>query len=318
MLKLSIIIPAYNVSKKIIKTLDSIYSQNSKYDFEVICVCGPSTDDTTEIIENYATNHNNLSVIKYEKANLIGARKLGIKAANGQYITFCDGDDAQSNDFINFFVEKMDETGADLVNAGFCYVFPHFKWRTLFRKNRSYNREQYYRALVGDAVVKGYLWCKVFKAEVLKDFDFYVPETNIFREDMYLNIVFGTRINNVKTYTKNVYYYDKSGDSVFSSINKRRVFDFFKIIGFERWMIEKTCDEKTLKFYRSKGGWRNFQIGLDYIYCKKAFTKEERKVLRHDIRRWLKIFKSKNPLPINEGPREEYINAYKDCLIYEK
>ena len=314
MLKLSIVVPAYNVGKKIGKTLDSIFSQDAKYPFEVICVCGPSTDNTKDVIREYIKKHDNLKIVEYEKANLIGARKVGIQEAQGEYLTFCDGDDAQHKDFINFFVSKMDQTGADMVNAGFCYVINKFKWKTIFRKTRKYDRNQFYRALVSDAVMKGYLWCKTFKTSILKSIDFYVPETNIFREDMYLNLVFGTRIHNVYTYYRNVYYYDKSGDSLFSSINKKRMYDFFRIIGFQRWMIEKTCDKKTLDFYRSKDHWRKFQVIYDYLYCLKAFSKEERTQLKKEMRRWLKIFRSKDPLPKDEGPWKEYIEQYENRI----
>ncbi|WP_306572243.1 glycosyltransferase family 2 protein, partial [Segatella buccae] len=64
MLKLSIIIPAYNVEGYIGRCLDSIYFQNSDEEvWEVIVINDGSTDTTAKVVEGYKQKHNNLNLI---------------------------------------------------------------------------------------------------------------------------------------------------------------------------------------------------------------------------------------------------------------
>ena len=95
MMKLTYIIPAYNASETIIDTLDSIYSQSlSKDVYEVIVVDDCSTDNTYNIVEQYAEKHYNLRLIhQIENHRQGAARNRGLASANGEYITFVDADD---------------------------------------------------------------------------------------------------------------------------------------------------------------------------------------------------------------------------------
>ena len=95
MLKLSFILPCYNVERYIADCLNSIYAQGLPEDeFEVICVNDCSTDGTRDIIAEYVSRHSNLALIDHSK-NLTagGARNTGINAAQGEYIWFVDPDD---------------------------------------------------------------------------------------------------------------------------------------------------------------------------------------------------------------------------------
>lgn len=94
-LKLSYILPCYNVERFVSECLDSIYTQDMpEEDFEVICVNDCSTDGTRAIIADFSEKHSNLTLIDHEK-NLTagGARNTGIEVAKGKYIWFVDPDD---------------------------------------------------------------------------------------------------------------------------------------------------------------------------------------------------------------------------------
>lgn len=95
MLKLSFILPCYNVERYIADCLNSIYAQGLPEDeFEVICVNDCSMDGTRSIIAEYASRHPNLTLIDHsENLTAGGARNTGIKVARGEYIWFVDPDD---------------------------------------------------------------------------------------------------------------------------------------------------------------------------------------------------------------------------------
>ena len=307
---LSIIIPAYNVEHDIERTLDSIFSQVHNYQIEVITINGPSSDNTRKVIENYAKSQPNLKFINYDEKNSLGARELGIKNATGRYITFCDGDDRQSEDAISVLVTKMDETGADMINAGFYYEKKNGTRPTFFRKNAVLNQVQLYKYLLKDDYVRGYLWNKIYKAEVLKSVNFHMPSYNIYRDDAYFNFLVAHSINKTVLIKNPIYYYNKVNASTFSGANKSRILSFIKILGFEKWAIEEVNNPKLVKYFNSMKLRRWMQIRFDLFLNKKAYTKKEYKQEKRAINGYLKIINSKNKLPIPGMPWEELIKPY--------
>lgn len=93
-LKLSIIIPVYNVEKYIARCLDSIFNQNiDDACFEVIVVNDGTPDNSMQIVESYVTMHRNLTVINQDNQGLSVARNTGLAKASGDYVWFVDSDD---------------------------------------------------------------------------------------------------------------------------------------------------------------------------------------------------------------------------------
>ena len=93
-MKLSIIIPVYNVEKYVLRCLDSCYRQDlPESDYEVICVDDGSTDNSSSLIETFAKKHNNIVVLHQSNAGQSAARNYGLKKAKGDYIWFIDSDD---------------------------------------------------------------------------------------------------------------------------------------------------------------------------------------------------------------------------------
>jgi glycosyltransferase involved in cell wall biosynthesis len=93
-MKLSIIIPAYNVSRYLDKCLETCFNQDlPENDYEVIVVNDGSDDNTLEIAMHWKDLHGNMRVITQENQGLSMARNNGLKEAKGEYIMFLDSDD---------------------------------------------------------------------------------------------------------------------------------------------------------------------------------------------------------------------------------
>lgn len=93
-MKLSIIIPAYNLEGYIDKCLESICNQTfDKCDMEVIVVEDGSTDATPQILDEWAEKIEYITVIHKANEGVSAARNMGIDIAKGEYIFFFDGDD---------------------------------------------------------------------------------------------------------------------------------------------------------------------------------------------------------------------------------
>jgi len=92
-MKLSVIIPVYNVEKYLSKCLDSVIHPELE-DYEIIAVNDGSTDSSPAILEDYRARYCELiKVIHKENGGQGTARNLGLEAARGEYILFIDSDD---------------------------------------------------------------------------------------------------------------------------------------------------------------------------------------------------------------------------------
>lgn len=111
-MKLSIIIPAYNVEQFIPKCLDSIFGQNCS-GFEVIVVNDGSNDATPALLKGYAEKHSNLNVINQDNAGMSTARNRGLEVAKGEYVMFVDSDDWLCNNALESLCPNLN--GEDIV-----------------------------------------------------------------------------------------------------------------------------------------------------------------------------------------------------------
>lgn len=117
MIRLSFILPCYNVGRYIGECLDSIYSQGvAENEFEVIAVNDCSTDGTRTVLAGYAEKHANLTILDH-KQNLTsgGARNTGIQAAKGDFIWFVDPDDAIRDHCLGEVMGRAAEKDADIL-----------------------------------------------------------------------------------------------------------------------------------------------------------------------------------------------------------
>ena len=116
-MKLSIVIPIYNVGKYVRKTIDSVTSQT--YDnLEIVCVNDGSTDDCPQILSAYAAQDKRIKVVNQQNQGTYIARQVGVEAAEGDYIVFLDGDDELKPDACAQIVSMVNETDADIVQFG--------------------------------------------------------------------------------------------------------------------------------------------------------------------------------------------------------
>ena len=99
-MRVSVIIPVYNLEKYIGRCLDSLISQDFS-DYEVIIVNDGSTDNTAQICDEYAEKYNFIKAVHKENGGVSSARNLGIDLAEGEYIMFVDGDDYVTSNYIS-------------------------------------------------------------------------------------------------------------------------------------------------------------------------------------------------------------------------
>lgn len=122
-MKLSIIVPVYNVEKFLNKCLDSLIGQTME-NYEIILVDDGSKDASGRICDDYAERYPELvRVLHIDNGGQGRARNFGIETARGEYLGFVDSDDWVETDMYPKLCQRADETGADVVVCDFMAEF---------------------------------------------------------------------------------------------------------------------------------------------------------------------------------------------------
>ena len=119
-MKLSIIVPVYNVKAFLNKCVDSLLAQDlPKEDFEIILVDDGSTDGSGKLCDSLAAEHGNIRVIHQQNRGLSGARNAGIPVASGDYILFVDSDDYLCPNVLGTLVGLAEEQDLDILRFNY-------------------------------------------------------------------------------------------------------------------------------------------------------------------------------------------------------
>ena len=113
-LKVSVIIPVYNVEQYLNQCLDSVINQTLK-DIEIICVDDGSTDNSFKMLEEYAQKDNRIKVIHQKNKGAAAARNEGLYIAQGKYLSFLDSDDFFEIDMLEQMYNCAEKYNTDIV-----------------------------------------------------------------------------------------------------------------------------------------------------------------------------------------------------------
>lgn len=152
-MKISVIVPVYGVEAFLHECVDSLLNQTYS-NLEIILVDDGSPDRCGEICDHFANQDNRVRVIHKENGGLSDARKTGLAAATGDYVTFVDGDDWLDGNTFECCVDVIQRDDADCVMYGYVKEYSHRKIPVhLFDGDFSYDAEHseelIHRRLVG-------------------------------------------------------------------------------------------------------------------------------------------------------------------------
>lgn len=178
-IKVSVIVPIYNVEKYLPRCVDSLVNQTLK-EIEIILVNDGSPDHSQEIIDAYAQQYPGKVIpLSKENGGLSDARNYGLPYAKGEYIAFLDSDDYADITFLEKMYQKAKETDAEIVVCGYYAVDEttgKYRWLqkgnefecslaenpTLIHKNSPYAWNKIYKRSLfertGLRYPKGLLW----------------------------------------------------------------------------------------------------------------------------------------------------------------
>lgn len=179
--QLSIIIPAYNCEKYIAKCINSVLSQELKYTHEIIIVNDGSTDNTSNVLNQYR-NIKNIHIIEQENKGFSGARNTGIDFATGRYLMFLDSDDEILENGIEKLLERAYTYDTDIVEGGFKWIYSNGKY---IDKPCSDVIKEILNPL---GILEGFFWGKVYKSEIFDGIR--LPEGYWFEDSLNVHVLF--------------------------------------------------------------------------------------------------------------------------------
>ena len=210
MAEISVIVPVYNVELYIEKCIKSIVNQTFS-DIEILLVDDGTKDKSGEICEYYSEKDVRIKVIHKENGGLSDARNVGMQFATGKYIIFIDSDDYIKEDMLEYMYNNIKKSGADFSTCGVYDVYGDHVVKQKYFKEELVSGEQAFSYILQGTNIKGAIWNKLFKREVIENLEFPVGKTY---EDVFFTCDLMERVNHVYVGTQPKYYYIHRENSI--------------------------------------------------------------------------------------------------------
>lgn len=215
--KVSIIIPVHNAEEYLRTCIESALNQTLS-DLEVICVDDFSSDNSFDILKEYASRDERIKLIHYaENKSSSQARKDGVLSAQGRYIMFLDADDSLELTACEKLTDLMDKTKVDILQFGtFVDAVPTVKrssvaWFENFTKPYEgvLQGKAVFEACFRDKKYRFNLWNKIYTSVLCKKAFSFVDDGCIPKaQDLYAFFILSWFANSYYGINEKLYHYN--------------------------------------------------------------------------------------------------------------
>ena len=237
MIKVSIIVPIYNVSKYLHHCIDSLISQTHD-NLEIILIDDGSTDGSGEICDDYAKRDSRITVIHQDNAGSANAKNAGLDAATGHFIAFVDSDDWVESNWIEKMLAVSIENDADVVECSFLKEFVSHSENGNDSNFTStvFKTEDYLFNYRGNWTC-ALFWNKLYRSNILKNIRFHKERRCI--DDEFFTYKAVTGAKKIVRIEDKLYHYRQRRSSVTqapSTLYQRTTDDIDILAERHRWM----------------------------------------------------------------------------------
>ena len=243
MVKISVIIPTYNVEEYIEDCLNSIINQTFK-DMEIICINDGSQDNTLKILKEYETKDSRIKVIDQKNKGAGSARNAGLNIAKGEYILFIDADDFIELNTLTELYGLAKEKNTDLIifksknfinnpNEPFEEKYNEMEQIPSSFKNKVFS----FKDLLKDfSRIDVTIWTKFFKHDLIENVRF---DEDVIFEDNLFTIDYIFNAHRIYFYDKQLHHRRLRPNSLITNTHNRKHADGIKV---NNRMIKKIKD----------------------------------------------------------------------------
>ena len=304
--KVSFIVPIYNASEYLSRSIESILNQSYK-NIEIILIDDASTDNSKEIIKSYALKDSRIKPI-YSEVNqgVSKTRNLGLKSVSGDYVTFMDADDYITPNMVQIMLEKAIKYDSDLVDSYHLIIYKNktFLEHKPLKEDLTLGNKDNVEMITKSSYVTG----KLIDVKLLKGLLF---DENLRRyEDLVFEHELKLRVKNYCLIKDVIYYYYQVEGSLINSLGeKHKVYlDAAKIV----LDLYKNESEESKQLIESMLFTNAFLTGLTKVIKNDESLDHNFKLLKDYLNKSSKIFKTyKNNKHINRIIKKMF-NKYLD------
>lgn len=260
-MKVSVIVPVYNVSDYIEKCLDSLIHQTLK-EIEIIVINDGSPDNSEEKIKKYLKKNKNIKYYVKENGGLSSARNYGLNYATGEYIAFLDSDDYVTEDMYFKMYEKAKENNFDMVVCDINYLYKDKTLRVSSGiKNDTKNIKSVYKSIHPAA------WNKIFKKELFSNNIYF--KKGVWFEDVEFIYRLLPFIKSIGVVHENFNQYVQRDGSITNTINKK-IYDYvYNMNG-------------VVEFYKENKIYDEYRKELEYVYVRYVYATFIKSILKYN------------------------------------
>jgi glycosyltransferase involved in cell wall biosynthesis len=315
-MKVSIIIPIYNVESKLNRCLASVVNQTYK-NLEIILINDGSTDNSGVLCEEFKKVDDRIIIIHQENKGLSGARNSGMKNLSGDYLYFLDSDDYIEFKAIEILVERASRTNADIVIGNYSIVNEknEITKRNQFEKevftedmwNSSSERFKYFFGQSYGTTA----WNKLYRVDFLNRLNIDFERNDlIFAEDLLFNMKIFLNFPHIEMVNQYTYFYYKVSGSITTTYKPDLAKRYINLLeSFYNYANEtnKINDTKDLILYYTFTAIDNTCLN-EYEYSDKIYKEIKKNLLLYSNNSL--IFKSMNDLSkgryLGDVPRKDW------------
>ncbi len=262
--KISVIVPVYNVEKYLEECLSSLIHQTLS-DIEIICVNDGSSDNSLKIIQDFQLKDKRIKIINKENSGYGETMNKGLDLATGEYIGIVESDDFVKSEMFEELYKIASKNEADVVKSDFYFYFTKEKQA---RKADKVRDKKCFSIKDDVSVLKTMpsIWSGIYRREFLIQNSLRFLETpGASYQDT--SFAFKTLCCAKKIiFTKNAYLYYRSDNENSSVKSKSKVFcicdEFDEITKFlnENPKIKSIVNNQKLKIQFNRYKWNTIRI----------------------------------------------------------
>jgi glycosyltransferase EpsH len=241
----SVVVPVYNVAEYLPGCLDALLAQQD-VSLEIIAVDDGSSDNSGQILDDYAAKHPIVQVLHTSNQGLGAARANGLAKAQGEYIGFIDSDDVPAPNMYATMLRRAVYDQADIVVCG----FERFDFGSDSRLSQEMLGFGDSSHLVSDdpgilLSVNPAAWNKLYRASLFNDAvtGFCYPR---FAEDLILQLLLMPKVEKISFVAESLYRYRVRAGSITDGIRAAAVEDFLESLLAARRLIATSTDSPRL------------------------------------------------------------------------
>lgn len=223
-MKLSIIVPMYNVEQYIQQCLDSLVVQTCP-NFEVIVVDDGSSDNGPKIVDDMIVKYPFITQLHKTNGGLSDARNYAISYAKGEYIAFLDSDDFVEPTLYEKLISKMDE-GYDVVVTNIEYFYENGNPSWIMKGLTSWETDTISKKAILSPM---FAWNKIYKAKYFKE-DGYRYPLNTWYEDIPVTTPIFATTDKIGYLDETLIHYRQREGSIMSVTKSERLKEIFGIM----------------------------------------------------------------------------------------